>query len=210
METCTNPEEKAEARKAAKARLAAVSPEAFTAAGTAAARHLPLIPRWDSFRSVLAFFSMKDEIDTRPVMETVLAAGKSLFAPRIEGDALVFYRISRNDLLKPRGYREPEANPFLALCREDFPVLVLTPGLAFDRGLNRLGRGRGYYDRFFASLDAAGRQYTACGLCMDCQLTDHIPAGPKDKKMDSIIFITTHQITACEPVSRWMSSCNTV
>jgi len=188
METCTNPEEKAEARKAARARLAAIPPEAFAAAGVAAARHLPLIPGWDSFRSVLAFFSMKDELDTRPVMETVLAAGKSLFAPRIEGDLLAFYQINRNDLIRPRGYREPEADPFLALSREDFPILVLTPGLAFDRGLNRLGRGRGYYDRFFASLDAAGRQYTAIGLCMDCQLAGHIPAGPKDKKMDALLM----------------------
>jgi len=187
METCTNPEMKTEARKTAKARLAAIPPETFTAAGAAAARRLPLIPRWGSFRSVLAFFSMKDEIDTRPVMETVLAAGKSLFAPRIEGEALVFYRIDRGSLAGHRGYREPKANPALALMPEDFPVLVLCPGLAFDRHLNRLGRGRGYYDRFFASLDSAGRHYTPLGLCMDCQLAGQVPAGPEDRRMEALL-----------------------
>jgi 5-formyltetrahydrofolate cyclo-ligase len=187
METCTNPVEKAEIRKAAKARLAALSPEVFTAAGAAAARHLPLIPRWDSFRSVLIFFSMKGEIDTRPIMETTLTTGKSFFAPRIEGEALVFYRIDRGSLTEPRGYREPEANPALALRPEDFPVLVLCPGLAFDRRLNRLGRGRGYYDRFFDSLNTAGRQYSPLGLCMDCQLADQVPIGSQDKKMDAIL-----------------------
>lgn len=188
MELCTNPQnDKAELRKTAKARLAALPPEAFAAAGAAAALHLPLIPNWDSFRSALAFFPMKDEIDTRPVMETILAAGKSLFAPRIEGETLVFYRIGRGSLTGPRGYREPEANPALALGQEDFPVLVLSPGLAFDRSLNRLGRGRGYYDRFFASLDIKGRRYTSLGLCMDCQLADQVPAGPQDRRMDALL-----------------------
>jgi len=187
MKTCTNPVCKAEVRKTVKARLAALSPEAFTAAGTAAARYIPLIPRWDSFRSALIFFSMKDEIDTRPIMETILTAGKIFFAPRVEGETLVFYRMGRSSLTEPRGYREPDANPALALRQEDFPVLVITPGLAFDRRLNRLGRGRGYYDRFFASLDLAGRQYTPLGLCMDCQLLDQVPAGPLDKRMDALL-----------------------
>jgi 5-formyltetrahydrofolate cyclo-ligase len=188
MKTCTNPVCKAEVRKIVKAWLAALSPEAFTAAGVAAAHHISLIPRWDSFRSVLIFFSMKDEIDTRPIMEAALTAEKSLFTPRIEGEALVFYRISQVSLAEHRGYREPEANPALALRLEDFPVLVLCPGLAFDRRLNRLGRGRGYYDRFLDSFHhSADRKYTPFGLCMDCQLIDQVPIGPQDKQMDAIL-----------------------
>ena len=164
---------KQEIRKAVKSRLAAALPHQFTAAGKAAALLLPSIPGWDRFRSVLLFSSMKDEIDTRPIMETVHNAGKPLFIPTVTGETLVFYR-------------EPTADT-AALAAEDFPALVITPGLSFDRNLNRLGRGRSFYDRFFASLDAVQRDYTAMGICMDCQLVDEVPADPWDKKMDMLL-----------------------
>ena len=69
----------------------------------------------------------------------------------------------------------------------DFPTLVLTPGLAFDREGRRLGRGAGYYDRFFAELDKDSREYTALGLCMDFQIVEKVPVEPNDKKMDGLL-----------------------
>jgi 5-formyltetrahydrofolate cyclo-ligase len=92
------------------------------------------------------------------------------------------------------GIREPE--PKTALMPEDFPVLVITPGLAFDRRGRRLGRGRGFYDRFFAELDSgclgplsADRAffYTALGLCMEAQLVPEVPAEDHDKTMDLVL-----------------------
>ena len=118
---------------------------------------------------------MKDEIDTRPIMETIHKTGKLLFVPKIEGEMIVFYRTSQ---------------PELVLQPKNFPALVISPGLAFDRSLNRLGRGRGYYDRFLNSLDAAGRSYTALGLCMDCQLVDEVPVNARDKKMNALLTET--------------------
>ena len=165
---------KAELRKIIKNRLTALSPEQFSASGFAAAQQLSHIPRWNDFRSVLAFVSLKDEINTLPVMETSLKAGKSLFVPRIEGKLLAFYR-------------EPEGYPAIVLKPEDFPALVITPGIAFDHSLKRLGRGRGYYDRFFAALDSMNRNYSALGLCMDCQLVDEVPVEPWDKDMNFLL-----------------------
>ena len=189
--------EKTTLRKIIKTQIAALSPEQFTAAGTAAAGQLPLLPHWDEFRSVLAFFSMKDEIDTRPIMEIIIKTGKSLFVPKIESKMLTFYRIDQNDLEHHTttasnttfgsGYREPKTDPNLILKPKNFPALVITPGLAFDRCRNRLGRGLGYYDRFFAALDLSGRNYTALGLCMPCQLAGKIPVDPWDKKMDALL-----------------------
>ena len=185
---------KAELRKAIKARLAALSAEQLSACGRAAARHLFCVPRWEEFRSVLVFFSISGEIDTLPVIETILKTGKSLFAPRVEGENLAFYRFGQNAASVSKvqrgfadGYREPAADPAFALKEEDFPALVITPGLAFDRRLNRLGRGRGYYDRFFSVLHLSGRSYTAMGLCMDCQLVDTVPVEPEDKTMDILL-----------------------
>ena len=171
---------KSELRKVIKSRLAAVLQQHLTATGNFAALMLSAIPGWDNFRSVLLFSSMKGkgEIDTMPVMETILNAKKSVFFPQIKREDLIFYRDTQT----------ADAAGFLAAG--DFPVLVITPGLAFDQNLNRLGRGRSFYDRFFAALDAAGRNYTALGLCMNCQLVEKIPVDPWDKKMDLLLTET--------------------
>ena len=168
---------KSELRTIIRSRLATLSQQQLTVAGEHAARQLSLIPGWDNYRSVLAFFSMKDEMDTQPLMETVLKTEKSLFVPRIEGELLVFYQINQDDT----------ANSSRILTADNFPALVITPGMAFDRRYYRMGRGRGYYDRFFAALDESGRNYTAIGLCMNCQLVDEVPAGTCDKKMDLLL-----------------------
>ena len=56
------------------------------------------------------------------------------------------------------------------------------PGVAFDRKANRLGRGKGFYDRLLAQTHAL-----KIGICYDLQLLDEIPAEPHDIKMDIIV-----------------------
>jgi len=60
---------------------------------------------------------------------------------------------------------------------------VLVPGIAFDRGGHRLGRGRGYYDRFLATLPCRVTRY---GLAFDIQMFDHVPATASDVKVDRV------------------------
>jgi 5-formyltetrahydrofolate cyclo-ligase len=143
---------------------------------------------------------MNAEIDTRPLLLKAEADGKSVFVPRIEGERLSFYRYIRPDgprtALRRNGFGILEPEPETALTPEDFPALVITPGLAFDRRGRRLGRGRGFYDRFFAALDSgclgsrpAGRvlAYAALGLCMEAQLVPEVPAEDHDKTMDLVL-----------------------
>ena len=179
-----------------KAVLATLPPEEFAATGMKAARLLSAVPGWDAFRSVLAFLSLPGEIDTRPILKTALDTGKRLFAPRIEETSLVFYRMCTRDppgWRKNRlGIREPGPNSAPVLSADDFPVLVITPGLAFDGKGRRLGRGGGYYDRFFAALDKGTRDngplpYIAAGLCLDCQIVERVPAATWDKAVDFVI-----------------------
>lgn len=174
-------ETKSELRKTIKSRLAALSREQFLAAGNFAAQEIKQVPNWDRFKSVLIFISMKDEIDTRPLMETILNDQKLLFIPEIEDGDLVFYQIKQIEDYYSDG------DPALTLKLKDFPALVITPALAFDRRLNRLGRGRSFYDRFFDSLDKSGRDYASLGLCMDCQLVEKVPVDHWDKKLDMLL-----------------------
>jgi 5-formyltetrahydrofolate cyclo-ligase len=152
---------------------------------------------------MLIFLSIRREIDTLPLLEGALEGGKRVFAPRLEGEKLVFYRIRSAAgpwERGPFGIREPGRDTAGAfppvspqasgreapLLAADFPALILVPGLAFDYAGRRLGRGRGYYDRFLAELEAAGRPYRTLGLCTGCQLVPEVPVDGWDKKMDCL------------------------
>ena len=188
-------------REKIKEHLNTVSKEEFYSQGEKAAALLRSSPLWPGHKTVYLFLSMKAEINTGPLLEAALKDGKKVYAPCIGADvksaglkrkdALVFYPVlSPQGPWKkgPFGIREPLAgiNGTEGGETGEFPILVITPGLAFDREGNRLGRGRAYYDRFFAELDAAGRSYTAIGFCMDFQLLEKVPAREYDKKMNGL------------------------
>jgi 5-formyltetrahydrofolate cyclo-ligase len=173
--------------------------------GEAAAALLRKSPLWARYGTVFLFLSLPDEIDTRPLVETALEAGKRVFAPRIGSDGngpgeLKFYRVfprespgtpmppgSDMDLEPgPFGIREPP--PVEPPGPADSPALVLVPGLAFDRQGRRLGRGGGYYDRFLAASggacpESAGR---IIGLCMPFQLIPEVPVEQWDFRVDGV------------------------
>jgi 5-formyltetrahydrofolate cyclo-ligase len=113
-------------------------------------------------------------------MELIKRKQKKIFVPLVEGIQIAFYLVNDNPSF-------PGVDNSASLQAADFPAMVITPGLAFDRSLYRMGRGGGHYDRFYAALDADGRQYTAIGLCLDCQLVDKVPVCPHDKKMDMLL-----------------------
>ena len=70
----------------------------------------------------------------------------------------------------------------MAVLPEEDIDLVIVPGVAFDRQHNRLGRGKGFYDRLLSTLSAP-----KIGICYSFQLKEHIPTEPFDKKMDLIL-----------------------
>lgn len=173
--------------------------EEFYSQGTRAADLLCASPVWRRYATVILFLSMNTEINIQPVFESALKEKKRIFAPRVEGGKLEFYPVSSLDgpwHRGPFGIREPfffgttdspQGSGKAPAGAGDFPALILTPGLAFDREGNRLGHGGAYYDRFFAELDREAREYTALGLCMDFQVIDKVPTGDTDKKVNGLL-----------------------
>ena len=182
-----------------KSRLAAVPAEEFRSAGGKAAKLLLDSPLWLRFDALFLFLSMKDEIDTGPLLEAAFRAKKEILVPRVEGKDLLFCRLSSPAgpwRKGPFGVREP-AFPAAFTLQASLPpaALVLVPGLAFDREGRRLGRGGGYYDRFLAGPGRAGRGFAggegrgicAVGFCMECQLAGSVPAGEGDERVDGLL-----------------------
>ena len=60
--------------------------------------------------------------------------------------------------------------------------LAIIPGVAFDKSFNRLGRGKGFYDRLLPKLNCK-----TIGICFDFQFLDYIPSEYHDCKVDKII-----------------------
>lgn len=81
-------------------------------------------------------------------------------------------------------------------------VLVVTPGLAFDLNGRRLGRGKGYYDRFIRSLRNLTREnnipLTLIAPVFSCQIVEEVPAEPSHDENVDIVFSTT----VTEPLNR--------
>jgi 5-formyltetrahydrofolate cyclo-ligase len=171
-------------------------PAVFREAGIQALERIQQSSLWDHQR-ILFFLSTDLELDTAPLMEAAFADKKVVYAPKIEGEGLGFYRI-----YSPSGpwrvgafnIREPEAAGKGDVLKEGGgPFLVLVPGLAFDLRGGRLGHGKGFYDRFFAGLDprrgkTSGKKksYTALGLCLEAQIVSRVPMERRDKPMDAL------------------------
>lgn len=180
---------KKEMRIAMKARLAAVSKDETLGASKSVLAQLESLEQWKRAEIVLAFLSMKDEIDTIPILNAALEQGKTFAVPRVVGPDLVFYQVSYLEKdVAPGAFGILE--PLIEIPEIDIKTLsehhsvALVPGLAFDKENFRLGRGKGFYDRFLAS---AGDSLYKIGIGYSFQLVERVPREPHDKALDLVI-----------------------
>jgi 5-formyltetrahydrofolate cyclo-ligase len=97
------------------------------------------------------------------------------------------------------GILEPEIhnNNQFHLDTVDFPLLIIVPCVAFDKNGNRLGHGKGYYDRFLLKIKKSSQYITEnisiMGLCLQEQIFDHVPTDDGDQRVD-VIYAGNHYI----------------
>jgi 5-formyltetrahydrofolate cyclo-ligase len=176
------PNPKSELRQQIRAALAKVSLAVRTAESHDLCRRLE--PQLQSAHSILFYAPLPDELDVWPLLEKLLKTKKVCALPAFD-DATQFYSARRvkdleTDIFTGKfGVSEP-----LLSC-EEIPLdqfdLVLVPGVAFDMSGNRLGRGRGFYDRILSA--ASGIR---CGVAYDFQLLESIPAEAHDAQVNFI------------------------
>lgn len=141
----------------------------------------------EHFRSaqvVLAYWSMDDEVYSHDFVQK-WAGEKTILLPCVRGEELEIYYFDGVDKLcagECYGILEPIGKCFPELEQIDF---VLVPGVAFDGYGNRLGRGKGYYDKILTQTLA-----WKIGICFDFQLVACVPTDTHDVRMDEVIFDT--------------------
>ena len=127
---------------------------------------------------VMAFVAFSGEPDTDPLFARLSVEGKRLFLPRVEATGIVPVDGDSPLVANKFGVQEPSGPP-IDLDEIDF---VIVPGLAFTSGGDRLGYGRGYYDRFLPTLSA-----TSVGVCFTDQLVDEMPLADHDVRVDMVV-----------------------
>ena len=129
------------------------------------------------------YWPMKYEIDTRPLIKILLEKKINLLLPTIVDNRMSFKSWNNNDDLKQNYYKfyEPHNN---ALSSK--PDIIIVPLLAFDDLGNRLGYGKGFYDKYYErNLDT-----DYIGYAYSYQRIKNLPAESYDLKLNSVITDT--------------------
>lgn len=137
-------------------------------------------PRFITAHTVLLYYSLPDEVATQAFIEK-WGTRKQLLLPVVVGDDLKLCHFTgTNNLKESERYKigEPMGEAF---TNYNFINLAIIPGVAFDKQGNRLGRGKGYYDRLLQELTC----YTI-GICFDFQLLELLPTESFDRPMNEV------------------------
>ncbi len=130
--------------------------------------------------NILLYHSLPDELSTHEFLQK-WNKKKHFFLPRVNGVNLDILPYDQSRMAMGSFHiEEPQGDNMADVAQME---LVIVPGIAYDRRGNRIGRGKGYYDRMLQSVKA-----TKIGVGYDFQLLDiEIPAEPHDVAMDIII-----------------------
>ena len=179
-------EQKAALRTRLLAARAELPGEQRTAAGRAIRDALLERPEVQMAGTIVAYYSVGAESDTRGLLFALWTRGSYVLLPLLRPDGdLDWASYEGPDSLVPgpRGLLEPGEPPRGpgAVARAD---VVLAPALAVDRAGNRLGRGGGSYDRALARV---GPMVPLIALLYDAELLDRVPAEPHDVKVRAAV-----------------------
>ena len=149
---------------------------------------------YEKAETVFAYMDLPGEVQMRALIARCREDGKRVAVPKVTAAEMRFYEIKETDCLKIGAMHIPEPDPALCPYMDDAEeAFVIMPGVAFDRNLNRIGYGGGYYDRY---LRLHGKHFTAA-CAYDFQIFDEVPHEATDIRPR--ILVTPGEIFRTSP-----------
>lgn len=134
---------------------------------------------------VIAIYkNISSEVDTTDLIKYSIAVGKIVVLPKAKESVLEFYKLeSVNETFEKSklGIEEPLGKIENFIDNKNID-LVIVPGICFDLEKNRLGFGKGYYDRLLKE-----KEFKSIGICFDEQIMERVPTNDNDMKVNMII-----------------------
>lgn len=134
-------------------------------------------------KTIFLYYALPDEVDTSLLLEKLSnrrAGDKKIVLPVVDGDILVLKEYIPEEI--STGYQNIQEPTGDETVQPEEMDLAIIPGMAFDSKCNRMGRGKGFYDKLLPFLKC-----TTIGLGFSFQIVDEIPCEAFDKPLDLII-----------------------
>ena len=145
---------------------------------------------------ILLYENYKNEVMTNDIFKIAVSAGKKVAYPRVDGDDMDFYVVNTKAQLYEgyKGIFEPDESCEI-VDTEDISihnVFMILPGAAFDRLGNRIGYGKGFYDKYLDKMP----YIKTVALAYELQIADEIPYETHDRQVEYIV--TENRIIECK------------
>lgn len=139
-------------------------------------------PKFKTARQILLYHSLSDEVCTHNIINEL--HDKNILLPRvIDNEEMIVCKYNGTDSVSEGAFKimEPQGKPITDYSDIDLAVI---PGMAFDKNGNRLGRGKGYYDRLLKQMPHVYK----IGICFPFQIVAYVPTENTDIRMDEVCF----------------------
>jgi len=156
-------------------------------------RNLFSLPEFQNAETVLFFYGIRNEPDTREMLRRAFELGKTVALPKTYPKGVMTARkIAGFDKLTPSRFNIPEPDESTPVIEPGELDFIVVPAVAFDREGYRLGRGAGYYDRYLSSTSAF-----ACGVIRGKMLVPRVPREKHDVRVNCVV--TENEILRTTP-----------
>ncbi|MDR2035997.1 MAG: 5-formyltetrahydrofolate cyclo-ligase [Coriobacteriales bacterium] len=154
--------------------------------------HLESLPLFQEAQSVFCYLSMGSEVDTRSLIESLLARGKTVCLPRCQGNGIMLaHAVYSLDHLETGALGIPAPAESCPVLEPGALDLIIVPCVACDSFGYRIGYGGGYYDRYLAAAKgdtgAAAKQPVTVALCRESNRQAALPVESHDLPVDVIV-----------------------